>query len=126
MTNAQAQLSRTATAAEDFGLVISVPKTEYMTVNCNPQPLLEVYGQPIKHVPNFRYLGSMMASSISDLTRRNAHTWTAFWKLDKIWRSSTISIATKVKKICSRLLRSWMMVMMILTPIGAAILKNAL
>ena len=97
MTNAQAQLSRTAAAAEDLGLVISVPKTEYMTVNCNPQPPLEVYGQPIKHVPNFRYLGSMMASSISDLTRRKALAWTAFWKLEKIWRSSTISIATKVK-----------------------------
>ena len=69
ITNAQAQLSRTAATAEDLGLVISVPKTEYMTVNCNPQPPLEVYGQPIKHVPNFRYLGSMMASSISDLTR---------------------------------------------------------
>ena len=38
-----------------------------------------------------------MASSISDLTRRKALAWTAFWKLEKIWRSSTISIATKVK-----------------------------
>ena len=26
--------------------------------NCNPEPPLEVYGQPIKHVSNFRYLGS--------------------------------------------------------------------
>ena len=97
MVNAQAQLSRTAAAAEYLGLLIGVPKTEYMTVNCNPQPPLEVYGQPIKHVSNLRYLDSMMASSISDLTRRKALAWTAFWKLEKIWRSSTISIATKVK-----------------------------
>ena len=101
MTNAQAQLSRTAAAAEHLGLVISVPKTEYMTVNCSPQPPLEVYEQPIKHVPDFRYLGSMMASSINDLTRRKALAWTAFWKLEKIWRSSTISIATKVSSSMS-------------------------
>jgi hypothetical protein len=36
--NAQAQLTRTA---EDLGLFISVPKTEFMTINCNPQPPLE-------------------------------------------------------------------------------------
>ena len=56
MTNAQAQISSTATAAEDHGLIINmisvVIKTEYMTVICNPQPPLEVYGQPINHVPN--------------------------------------------------------------------------
>ena len=39
----------------------------------------------------------MRASSINDLTRRKALAWTAFWKLEQIWRSSTISIATKVK-----------------------------
>ena len=46
---------------------------------------------------NNKYLGSMMASSTSDLIRRKALAWTAFWKLEKIWKSSSISIATKVK-----------------------------
>ena len=95
--NAQVQLTRTATAAKDLGLIISVPKTEYLTINCNPQPPLEVYGQPISHVSNFEYLGSMMASSISDLTKRKALAWAAFWKLEKIWRSFSISIATKIR-----------------------------
>jgi len=94
---AQAQLSRTATAAEHLGLIISVPKTEYMTVNCNSQPPLQVYGEPIKHVSNFKYLGSMMASSSSDLTRRKALAWTAFWKLERLWRSPEISITTKIR-----------------------------
>jgi hypothetical protein len=94
---ANAQLSRTPAAAEHLGLVITVTKTECMTVNCSPQSPLEVYEQPIKHEPDFRNLGSMRASSINDLTRRKALAWTAFWKLEKIWRSSTISIATKVK-----------------------------
>ena len=63
MPRAQSQLTRTADAAADLGLIISAPKTEYMTINCQPQPPLQVYGNPINHVTNFRYLGSMMGSS---------------------------------------------------------------
>ena len=39
---AKAQLTSrpTAAAAKDLGLIISVPKTEYMTVNCHPHPTL--------------------------------------------------------------------------------------
>ena len=46
---AQAQLTRTTSAAKDLGLIISVPKTEYMTANCHPTPPLQVYGQAINH-----------------------------------------------------------------------------
>ena len=94
---AQSQLTRTAAAAEDLGLVISVPKTEFMTVNCNPQPTLEVYGKPINHVSDFKYLGSMMASSYKDLTRRKALAWSTFWKLERIWRSAIIPVDMKVR-----------------------------
>ena len=66
MGNAQAQFTRTAAAAEYIGLINSVHKTEYMTINCNPQPPMEVYGQPVRHVSNFKYRGSMMASGIID------------------------------------------------------------
>ena len=38
-----------------------------------------------------------MASSISDLTRQKALAWAAFWKLEKIRRSSSISLATKIR-----------------------------
>jgi len=94
---AQTQLTRTAEAAAELGLIISVPKTEHMSTNCNPNPPLHVYGDPIKHVPDFRYLGSMMASSASDLKRRKALAWSAFWKLEQLWRSSFIPISMKVK-----------------------------
>lgn len=94
---AQAQLSRTATAAKSLGLTISVPKTEFMTINCCPQPPLQVYGENINHVSNFKYLGSMMASSTSDLARRKALAWSAFWKLERLWRSPIIPIVTKVR-----------------------------
>ena len=56
ISRAQAQLNSTAAAAKDLGLIISVPKTEYMTANCHPQPSLQVYGEPINHVTDFRYL----------------------------------------------------------------------
>ena len=47
---AQAQMTSTATAAKDLGLIISVPKTEYMTVNCHPHPSLQGYGESIKEI----------------------------------------------------------------------------
>ena len=97
MSQAQAQLTRTATAAKDLGLIISVPKTEYMTANCSPEPALQVYGEDIKHVSDFKYLGSQMASSTCDFKRRKALAWGAFWKLERLWRSHSLSITTKVK-----------------------------
>ena len=97
ISQAQAQLSKTAEAAADLGLVISAPKIEYATVNCNPQLALQVYGDPINHVSDFRYLRSMVASGSSDLKKRKSLAWCAFWKLEQLWKSSHIPIATKVK-----------------------------
>ena len=51
---------------KNLGLIVSVPKTEYMTTNCHLQPSLQVYGESINHVTDFKYLGSKMASAASD------------------------------------------------------------
>ena len=99
MSRAQFQLTRTADAAAELGLVISAPKTEFMTIHCHPQPTLQVYGTPINHVTDFKYLGSMMASSASDLKRRKALAWTAFRKLERLWKSPSIPISTKMKSL---------------------------
>ena len=96
---AQDQLSKTASAAEELGLTISVPKTEYTCVNADTgesQPL-KVYGESIKQVQDFKYLGFMMASSSNDLKRRKALAWTAFWKLEHPWRSSRTPVSIKLK-----------------------------
>ena len=76
--------------------IISVLKTEYITANCSPQPSLQVYGEDIKHVSDFKYLGSQMASSV---ILRGARHWRggAFWKLERLWRSPSLPISTKVK-----------------------------
>ena len=109
MSWAQSQLTRTADATGD--LVISTPKTEFMTINCHPQPPLQVYGTSINHVTDFKYLGSMMASSASDLKRRNALAWTAFWKLERLWKSPSIPISTKVKLFNTTCITVWLRVL---------------
>ncbi|XP_068696932.1 uncharacterized protein [Montipora foliosa] len=97
ISRAQSQLTRTASAAADLGLVISAPKTKYIVIYCCPQPPLEVYGSTINHVQDFKYLGSMMASSSGDFKRRKGLAWTAFWKLGGLWRCPSISISTNIK-----------------------------
>ena len=37
------QLTSTAAAVKDLGLIVSVPKTEYMTVNCHPHSTLQIH-----------------------------------------------------------------------------------
>ena len=97
ISHAQSQLNRTASAAADLGLVISASKTEYIVINCCPQPRLEVYGSKINHVQDFKYLGSMKASSGGDFKRRKGLAWTAFWKPEHLRRCPSISISTKIK-----------------------------
>ena len=95
----QFQLTRTADATAELGLVIGAPKTQFMTIHFHPQPPLQVCGTPINHVTDFKYLGSMMASSASDLKRRKALAWTAFRKLERLWKSPSIPISTKMKSL---------------------------
>ena len=83
ISKAHAYLIKTAEGVADLGLTISAPKTEYVTVNCNPQPTLQVYGDAINHVSDFRYLGSMVASGSSDRKRRKSLAWCAFLTLEE-------------------------------------------
>ena len=55
-----------------------------MAANCNPQPSLLVYGDPINHVTtDFKYLGSKTISAANDLKRRKALAWSAFLETGK-------------------------------------------
>ena len=81
---------------EDVGLLINVHKTKYMTFNTDPNPSLNVKVKAIKLVSNFRSLGSWVTSSESDFKHRKSLAWNAFWKLEKLWRSTSVNIKTKV------------------------------
>ena len=64
-------------AASKLGLQINVGKTEVMYQpspnNSNPQePIIEINREPLKVVTNFKYLGSMLASDITQLIERLA------------------------------------------------------
>ena len=67
-----------------------------MTLNCHLHPTLQVYGESINHVTNFRYLGSKMASAACDFKRRETLAWCAFWQLERLWGSLQLPISTKV------------------------------
>ena len=69
ISRAQAQLTKTAEAAADLGLVISAPKTEYMTVNCNPQPALQVYDWILSVIQLMKFDDKSIAGTYSNLRR---------------------------------------------------------
>ena len=79
----------------DTGLIITVHKTGYMTVNCHPHPTLQVYGEPINHVTDFHFLGSKISSTASDFKRCKALALSACWKLERLWGRSQLSNSTK-------------------------------
>ena len=57
---------------------------------------IKLDGQSIEWVDNFRYLGSMMLSSETDLKVRKCKAWEAFWKMKDTWKSTKISLALKL------------------------------
>ena len=46
---------------------------------------------------DFKYLSSMMASSTWDFKRRKGLAWTAYWKLEHLWRCPSNLDPTKIK-----------------------------
>ena len=65
------------------------------TLPCSEDLILN--GAAIKHVSDFKYLGSMMASSENDIRKRRALAWAAFWKLQKIWKAQAVPRVLKLK-----------------------------
>jgi hypothetical protein len=96
ISRAQAQLTHTVEAAASVGLLINTSKTEYMALNCPGNDKLSAGSDLLKQVNDFRYLGSMVASSLSDFKRRKALAWSAFWSLEKIWRSQSVPLDLKL------------------------------
>ena len=76
-------------AADLVGLSLNALKTEYMTVNINTtdETVRTIHGDNIKHVEDFKYLGSYIADSRKDFNIRKGMAWSACIKLQKIWTS---------------------------------------
>jgi hypothetical protein len=98
---AQEQLDSYRANARAVGLEINIEKTEQMQLISTAQKAatapLTIDGQKLAVVEDFKYLGSMIKSSESDIKRRISLAWAAFWTLEKIWKSSSIKTDIKVR-----------------------------
>ena len=85
-------------AAELVGLSLNASKTEFITINIDPvdSSINSLNGVSIKHVNDFKYLGSYIADSRKDFNTRKGMAWSACIKLQKIWTSG-ISEHLKVR-----------------------------
>ena len=96
--DAQSLLHDLEVAAEKVGLFMNASKTEFMTINIDSEEtsIVANNGDPLEHVPDFKYLGSYIADSRKDFNTRKGMAWTACIKLQKVWTSG-ISEDLKVK-----------------------------
>ncbi len=97
LEKAKQQLKITANIAREVGLEVNIKKTEAFTNQEHPSDHIELDGQHIEWVTNFKYLGSMIASSETDIKTRKGLAWAAFWKLKNIFQSKTLSYNLKKK-----------------------------
>ncbi|KAL5272182.1 hypothetical protein ACHWQZ_G000417 [Mnemiopsis leidyi] len=87
---AQNLLGRLETAASSVGLSMNDGKTEFLTVNTPDEEanIKSSCGRQLKHVKDFKYLGSWIATTEKDIRTRKAKAWAACHKLMKVWKSN--------------------------------------
>lgn len=96
---AQEQLEKVARKAAEVGLEINVGKTKQMIINPenSPQLQLSLNHEQIEIVNDFKYLGSMVASTEKDIRVRKGQAWIAFWKIKNLWSTQQLPIQLKVR-----------------------------
>ena len=74
--------------AATVGLRMNEEKTKYLVQNIDtPDSLHSLTGEPIELVDDFKYLGSKIRDSETDLNARKGKAWGACHSLRKIWKS---------------------------------------
>ena len=86
--NAEALLLLLEAAADAVGLQVNYGKTNYMVFSQANTKITGKNGAELEAVSDFKYLGSWLASSSTDLNIRIAQAWSAHNKLDKVWKST--------------------------------------
>ena len=86
--DAEALLLLLEEAAQAVGLNVNYGKTNYMAFREQNAVIKGMNGDVLDEVDNFKYLGSWLASSATDMNIRIGQAWSALNKLDKIWKSS--------------------------------------
>jgi len=87
--------------AKKFGLAINIKKTKTMIFGVKTSdPIVKVEGIQIENVESFTYLGSNFTFDLdgeTEVKTRLARAYTALKSMDKIWKSSTIKLTTKMR-----------------------------
>ena len=96
----QSLMDRFSQACKDFGLTMSLKKTEVLAKDTDNQPKINVDNYEFKAVNHFTYLGSTISSNISldaEIDKRVGKAATTLARLtSRVWENPKLTIKTKV------------------------------
>ena len=98
------KLDRIKQHGDQVGLRINSAKTKSMCVNVTEERRFSMEGEDIEEVDKFTYLGSEVTKgggTAEDIRKRCGKACAAYYKLNKVWKSSNIFIRTKLKILMS-------------------------
>ena len=100
----QRLITRFSEACSEFGLTISLNKTNIMGQDVSDTPHITIGDHALEVVDNFTYLGSCISSNLSldsELNVRIGKASTAMARLAaRVWDNSLLTINTKVYQAC--------------------------
>ncbi len=100
-TGLQQLIDRLSHGCKEFGLTISIKKTNILVQGANTAPTITIDNTPLELVESFKYLGSTIASSPSldmEIPSRIGKAAGVMSKLDKrVWRNGQLTVATKMR-----------------------------
>jgi hypothetical protein len=94
--NARHHLASLAEQASYVGLQVNINKTKFMATPALQNDIV-LPNNTIQQVDDFKYLGSMMSSSLADLNTRRGQAWGAFWNMKTLWHSFEIPLSLKIR-----------------------------
>ena len=96
----QLLMDRLSQACKDFGLIISLPKTNIVGQVTETKPAIKIGNYELETVSQFTYLGSTITDNLSldnEINKRIGKAATTLARLStKVWRSKHLTIKTKM------------------------------
>ena len=97
----QTLINQFTSACKEFGLTISIKKTEVMGQNVTEPPTIQIDSKALEVSDHFTYLGSTISSNLSldhEIDRRIAKAAGTMSKLNKrVWSNGLLSLNTKTQ-----------------------------